>query len=122
MKRVMVVEGDGAVGAALLRTLVPRSHLLMVAGSTALALAALKETAVDVVFVDDEMPGIEDFMRDLSGHRLERRPIVVALMGDSDDDAVQRVFTLGCTATLTKSRDASSLLQGMAPQLGLMAG
>jgi CheY-like chemotaxis protein len=118
MKRVMVVEGDGAVGAALLRTLVPRSHLLMVAGSTALALAALKETEVDVVFLDDEMPGMEDFMRDLSGPPLGRKPIVVALMGDSDDDAVQRAFTLGCTATLTKSRDASSLLQGMA----LMAG
>jgi CheY-like chemotaxis protein len=121
MKRVMVVEGDGAVGAALLRTLVPRSHLLMVAGSTALALDALKETAVDVVFVDDEMPGMEDFMRDLSGHPLRRKPIVVALMGDSDDDAVQRAFILGCTATLTKSRDTHSLLQAMAP-LVRMAG
>jgi signal transduction histidine kinase len=110
-KRVLVVDDNPDIAAALAMLLSRRGHEVRVAADGPSALAVVQDFLPDVVFLDLGLPGMDGHevgrrLRGLSG--LERA-LIVALTGSSAEDDRQRSHEAGFDHHLVKPVDPEDI-------------
>lgn len=120
--RVLVVESDPDMQWHLARLLTVQGNRVVGTSSGEGALALIGEWSVDLVLVDEELPGMGGL--ELSSRIQEDHPeIPVVVMSHRDDeDAREDALSAGAVALLTKpfQRDAlEKLLLAVAPLVGV---
>jgi len=97
--KILVVEDDAPVAAALAAVLMRRGHEVVVARDAA---QALECNAPDVLLTDVNLPGASGFELLSELHRRGIRPRTVFITGDATIDGCKRALLLGAVEFLAK--------------------
>lgn len=122
--RVLVVESDPDMQWHLARLLTVQGNRVVGTSSGEGALALIGEWAVDLVLVDEELPGMSGFEVAASIQEDYPEIPVVVMSHRDDDDAREDALSAGAVALLTKpfQRDTlEKLLLAVAPLIGVGA-
>lgn len=114
MARILVIDDEEAVRAALRGALVAAGHQVATAADGDEGLRALRRHPIDLVVTDIVMPGKEGIETILEIRRLSRTiPIIAMSDGDSRAQAMylSSAAKLGATRTLTKPFAPARLLE-----------
>ncbi len=122
MKRILVVEDDGAIRRSLETVLTNSGFLVVEAANGREALAAYDPGKFDAVVLDIIMPEMEGLETLRALRRISPSIKVLAISGGgqiSADDHLAMAKKLGSTATLEKPFTGSALLNALNFELGL---
>ena len=124
MKRILVVEDDGAIRRSLEKTLTNSGLLVVEAANGREAIAAYDPGKIDAVVLDIIMPDVEGLETLRALRRISPDVKVVAISGGGQicaEDYLTIARKLGAQRTLEKPFTASALLAALNELLGLPA-
>ena len=113
LAKILVVEDNEQLGALLVERLERRGHSLLRAADAAAAFAAAKASQPDVILLDQQLRGQEDWAvaRALKYDDHTRAIPIIALMGANSDEARDAARQAGCDEFHPKPLDFGRLLQ-----------
>ncbi|MGQ0814696.1 MAG: response regulator [Gemmatimonadota bacterium] len=108
-RRILLVEDDAAVAAALSKFLTRRGYEVTQVSEAEDALTRCRAETFDLVVSDVHLPGASglDLAREL--HRIAPLQPVVLVTGDRDEDIARLALEVGATAYLQKPFDVAEL-------------
>ncbi len=122
MKRILVVEDDGAIRRSLERTLTNSGFLVAEAANGREAIAAYDPGKIDAVVLDIIMPDVEGLETLRALRHISPNVKVIAISGGGQicaEDYLTLARKLGAQAALEKPFSAATLLSALNELLGL---
>jgi two-component system, sensor histidine kinase ChiS len=118
--RILVADDDSVSRQRLIRSLEKRGFAALGVGNGASALQILGGQLVDLVILDNMMPGISGLqvLTTLRKHFTPAQLPVLMVTADSMDDSVLEALALGANGYLVKPLEIESLLSRVVEQLG----
>lgn len=111
MTKILVVE-DNPVNLDLVTQLLEDDFELVTAGDGAAALQELDQAPFDLVIMDLSLPVLDGWtaIRQIRLRATGARTPIIALSAHAHQEDIQRAFSAGCDAYLTKPLDEDELL------------
>jgi len=111
--RILIVDDERGILAALQRTLRREGYEILTAGSAAAALRLLDEQPIDLVLSDQKMPGSSglEILREAARRRPEAARLLIT--GWPDEVPAAELRRLGIRALIPKPWDAETLKKAL---------
>lgn len=109
-KKILIVDDDSIVRASVSKLLRLKGYDVVEAGDGSEGIEAFQKNNVDLVIVDNRMPGLNgvetiEAMRVVASQNKKRRPVEIILTGYSEKKSLERCAKLGVSDIVFKPFD-----------------